>query len=255
MRRSTSTRSSCAVLTARSTWPASPLPPPIWPARTAVSKTVAAVSKLDTKGVIGPIVKARNEFADQLNGLAGTVDTAWRAADIGPAMLGAAGPRQYLMLFQTPAESRGTGGLVGSFALIKVDHGKVTREQAGSDDELQDSTTPVIDLGTEFNTRYHNTNAALAWKNANFTPHFPYAAQIWQKLWQKQTGQAVDGIIAVDPVALGYLLDVTGPVRLSDGEVITGQERCDWTMQTSYALHPDDCRPQGFERRAGGSDA
>ncbi len=214
--------------------------PDLAKAETALKHTTAVVNAMDLRGVLSPVVKARNEFTDQLNGLVGTVDTAFRASKIGPAMLGANGPRTYLMVFQTPAESRGTGGLVGSYAIIKVDKGKIIREQTGSNEELKDSPTSVINLGDEFNTRYFQTGETQAWRNANFTPHFPYAAQIWQKLWQKQTGQLVDGVIAVDPIALGYLLDATGPVTLSDGEVISGKNAATWTMVTSYARYAND---------------
>ena len=143
------------------------------------------------------------------------------------------------MVFQTPAESRGTGGLVGSFAIIKIDNGKITRERTGSDTELKDSATAVVDFGAEFNKRYANTDEALAWRNANFTPHYPYAAEIWQRLWEKQTGEKLDGVLSADPITLGYLLGVSGPVTLSDGEVINGQNAATWSMVTSYARFPD----------------
>jgi hypothetical protein len=50
----------------------------------------------------------------------------------------------------------------------------------------------------------------------------------------------VDGVIAVDPIALGYLLGVTGPVRLSDGEVITSANAASWAMSDSYRLYAND---------------
>ena len=209
-------------------------------AQAALAQVRQEIDRVPTSGIVGPVAKARNEFVDQLNGLAGTVDTAYRAARVAPAMLGANGPRRYLMVFETPAESRGTGGLVGSYAIIRVVDGKVTREQTGSDSDLKDSPTPVVNLGVEFNSRYGKIASASAWKNANFTPHYPWAAEVWQRLWERQSGETIDGVISVDPIALGYMLDVTGPVKLSDGEVITGRTAATWSMVTSYALYPND---------------
>jgi hypothetical protein len=213
--------------------------PDIDRANTSLKATLASINHESLRGVLGPVVKAHDQLLSELNGLAGTIDTANRAAKIGPAMLGANGVRRYLMVFQTPAESRGTGGLVGSFAIIKIDHGKITRERTGSDTELKDSDTAVVDFGAEFNKRYANTDEALAWRNANFTPHYPYAAEIWQRLWEKQTGEKLDGVLSADPITLGYLLEITGPVTLSDGEVINAKNAATWSMVTSYARYPD----------------
>jgi hypothetical protein len=213
--------------------------PDISRANSSLNSTIAAIEKESLRGVLGPVVKAHNQLTNELSGLTGTIDTANRAAKIGPEMLGAKGVRRYLMVFQTPAESRGTGGLVGSFAIIKISNGKIKREQTGSDTQLKDSDTAVVDFGAEFNKRYANTDEALAWRNANFTPHYPYAAEIWQRLWEKQTGEKLDGVLSADPVTLGYLLNVSGPITLSDGETITGDNAATWSMVTSYARFPD----------------
>ena len=213
--------------------------PDIDRANSSLNSTIVAIKKESLRGVLGPVVKAHNQLTNELSGLMGTIDTANRAAKIGPEMLGANGVRRYLMVFQTPAESRGTGGLVGSFAIIKISNGKIKREQTGSDTQLKDSDTAVVDFGAEFNKRYANTDEALAWRNANFTPHYPYAAEIWQRLWEKQTGEKLDGVLSADPITLGYLLDVSGPITLSDGETITGDNAATWSMVTSYARYPD----------------
>jgi hypothetical protein len=213
--------------------------PDIDRANTSLTKTVAAIEKQTLRGVLGPVVKAHDQLTAELTGLVGTIDTANRAAKIGPVMLGANGVRRYLMVFQTPAESRGTGGLVGSYAIIKIANGKITRERTGSDGELKDSDTSVVNFGAEFNNRYANTDETLAWRNANFTPHYPYAAEIWQRLYEKQFGGKIDGVLSADPVTLGYLLGVSGPVTLSDGEVINGQNAATWSLITSYAHYPD----------------
>ena len=40
-------------------------------------------------------------------------------------------------------------------------------------------------------------------------------------MWKKKSGQQVTGAIAIDPTALSYLLQVTGPATLPDGEVVS----------------------------------
>jgi hypothetical protein len=39
-------------------------------------------------------------------------------------------------------------------------------------------------------------------------------------MWERKTGQHVDGVISMDPVALGYVLDATGPVTISNPKLV-----------------------------------
>lgn len=206
----------------------------------ALGATRATVGELPSRGLIGPVATARTQLDDQLGDLAGSLDAATRASRIGPAMLGSNGSRRYLVLFQNPAEARGTGGLSGSYAIMRADNGKLTRERAGSDSELRDAPGPVTDLGPEFTNRWRAESGDRAWRAANYTPHFPHAAEVWQKLWERQSGQKIDGVIAVDPIALSYLLDVVGSITLSDGEVLDSDNVAQWTMSDEYIKYADD---------------
>lgn len=40
-------------------------------------------------------------------------------------------------------------------------------------------------------------------------------------LWKLQSGQQLGGALATDPVALSYILGVTGPTTLPSGESVT----------------------------------
>jgi Protein of unknown function (DUF4012) len=202
----------------------------------ALSSARDRLESTSTSGVAAPIADAQQTLADSLTGLARSLDTASRAAEIAPAMAGADGVRRYLVVFQTPAEARGTGGIAGSYAVVRFDDGKMTTERTGSDADFKGATSPVVDLGGDFNSRYAQIDSAEDWGNANFTPNFPWAAQIWAKLWERQSGERMDGVIAVDPIALGYLLAVTGPVTLSNGQVISSENAARWTMSDSYRI-------------------
>jgi hypothetical protein len=50
--------------------------------------------------------------------------------------------------------------------------------------------------------------------DVNLTPHFPTAAALYHEMYRRRTGETVDGVLATDPVALSYLLAVTGPVKV-----------------------------------------
>ena len=48
------------------------------------------------------------------------------AAKLAPDIFGGNGPRRYLLVVQNNAESRGTGGFIGSYAIITAENGKLS---------------------------------------------------------------------------------------------------------------------------------
>ncbi len=213
---------------------------PLGTALSALHRETAAVLALPGTGTMAAVSTARTQLLHQLTDLTGTVDSARRAATVGPAMLGAAGPRRYFVVLQNPAEARGTGGLAGSFAVLVADRGRLHLERTGDDGGLVDSATPVVELGPEYQSRWSDFHSDRAYKTANFTAHFPWAAAVWQKLYERQSGEKVDGVLAVDPVALGYLLKITGRVTLSDGFQLNGGNVPTWALSDEYRMYPSN---------------
>lgn len=185
------------------------------------------------------IRNARSQLQDQTSRLSQLLGNTSIAAQLAPSMLGADGPRTYLMGFQTNAEARGTGGLLGGFGIIRFDNGIPRVDTLGSNAELTGAVADV-DLGPEFERLYGWTNPWTDFRNSNLSPHFPYAAQIWKSMWERQSGAKVDGVIALDPVALSYVLGAIGPVSLPDGEVINADNVVELTMSTAYMRFPND---------------
>ncbi|WP_293235569.1 DUF4012 domain-containing protein [Mycolicibacterium sp.] len=182
---------------------------------------------------------ARSQLQAQTSNVAALLQNTALAAQVAPSLMGADGPRTYFMGFQTNAEARGTGGLLGGFGILRFDDGTPSVEALGPNAELTNQFAP-IDLGPEYTEQYGFTNASTDFRNSNLSSHFPYAAQIWKSMWQQQSGMSVDGVIAIDPVALSYLLGAVGPVTMPDGEVITKDNVVELTESTAYFRFPDD---------------
>jgi hypothetical protein len=155
-------------------------------------------------------------------------------------MMGADGPRTYFMGFQTNAEARSTGGLLGGFGILRFDNGTPAVDTLAPNTEFSDQHFTPIDLGPEFTEQYGHANPTTDFRNSNLSPHFPYAAQIWTSMWAQQTGMNVDGVIAIDPVALGYILGAVGSITMPDGEVVTKDNLVELTESTAYIRFPTD---------------
>jgi hypothetical protein len=187
-----------------------------------------AIRRLDT---------ARQRLSDQVASLSDSVSKAESTTRLLMPVLGASGPRSYFFAFQNNAEARGTGGLVGTFGILTADRGRITLHDFASDGMLPNTNTPVADFGPAFEGRYGPAESTQGLANSNLSAHFPFAAQIWVGLWQRHTGQRLDGAIATDPVGLAHVLKATGPVQLPDGKRLTAANTVELTESTLYASY------------------
>ncbi|WP_085172181.1 DUF4012 domain-containing protein [Mycolicibacterium iranicum] len=182
---------------------------------------------------------ARSELQSQISEVSSLIENVALAAQLAPSMMGVDGPRTYFMGFQTNAEVRGTGGLLGGYGILRFDNGVPTVDTLAPNTDLTGAVAPV-DLGAEYDQQYGFQNPFFDFRNSNISPHFPYAAQIWQGMWLERTGMNVDGVIAIDPVALSYILGAVGSVTMPDGEVVTKDNVVELTESTAYIRFPTD---------------
>jgi len=213
---------------------------------TKLEQLSTAATNLDTqaKAITDPaylsaIGDARSALQRQTSDLAGLLKNTALAGRLAAPMMGADGPRAYFIGFQTNAEARGTGGLMGGFGILRFDNGAATVDTLGQNADLNKPFSP-IDLGREFNDQYAFNNPTTDWRNSNYSSHFPYAAQIWESMWQQQSGETVNGAISIDPIALSYILGAVGPVTMADGETITADNVVELTESTAYIRFADD---------------
>jgi hypothetical protein len=209
---------------------------PLDHAASVMDGAVHTISAASDTTWLGSVNTARDDLLDQLTRLNTSVHGASLAADVTPAMLGANGPRTYMVTFENNAELRGLGGLPGAFAILRADHGKLSFVHFGSNDSLY-RTASGVDLGTDFTSLWPG-QPTKSYKNSDGSPHFPYAAQIWASMWQRKSGQHLDGAIALDPTALSYLLAVTGPATLPDHTKVSTDNVVALTQQEVYARWP-----------------
>jgi hypothetical protein len=190
-------------------------------------------------GYLGLVDDVRTQLQTQTDDVAKLLENTSIGAKVLPAMLGADGPRSYFMAFQTNAEARGTGGLVGGYGVIRATNGAVQVDTLGKNTEVAYDHAP-IDLGSDFNALYGRYNPTTDIRNSNFSSHFPYAAEIWQSMWEQESGERVDGAIATDPVALSYVLSSVGPITMPDGEVVNADNVVELTEATAYTRFAGD---------------
>ncbi len=132
--------------------------------------------------------------------------------DALPEVLGAKGPRTYLLTIMNPAEQRFSGGATLQMATISFDHGVITfgRSQSVAD---VDQSQPFLSWRPVQGNLFHPPGPRRL-ASATYSPWWQVSGEELLRAWQAQTGQRCDGLIAVDLQALAELFRITGPMQV-----------------------------------------
>lgn len=193
------------------------------PASSALHTTALSVQKLDVNGTIGPVRSAGEKLKSLIDSADSGLASASAALEVVPGMLGADGPRHYVLVFQNLAESTALGGSSASLTELVVDNGAISvgRQASSSTIPWQDGT-PIVAPAPSAEALY----TPLMYSRLNLAtsrPDFPTAAQILSGWWTQDMGGPVDGVISIDPVALAHILGATGPVTLVTGDQLSNK--------------------------------
>jgi hypothetical protein len=207
----------------------------------ALSQALARVRAVDDPYLIGPVRDAIDKVTRELAHADGEARRGVAAAKLGPAILGGEGPRHYLLVVQNNAESRATGGFVGSFGLMTAQDGKVSVGQlqrtAAWNDALTRAGQPAGNAPPDYHARYDQFGPSRTLQNVNLSPDFPSVAQMLMSLTPDAGLGPVDGVMAVDPFGLAALLELTGPVDVSGWPTpIDSSNAVDVTLSQAYAF-------------------
>jgi hypothetical protein len=154
-------------------------------------------------------------------------------------MLGADGPRVYLLLFDNNAEIRATGGLPGQFAEIRADAGQLTMIKQGTATDIKASPQPLLTQSVA-EKQVYGERMAEAFQDTNVTPEFPRTAELVRGMWSRFAGgEQLDGVWSLDTVSISYLLGATGPVKAPDGTELTKYNSTEALLHGIYVRTPD----------------
>jgi hypothetical protein len=191
--------------------------------------------------------EARFEAEEQVTQASRALDAATAFLRGLPAFAGSDGERRYLLLAESPAEQRGTGGLWGAYALLTADDGELSVgrfEPILSLPEAPPSAIPPPN--PDYRRNYDQYGGAGSWRDLNMTPDFPSAARAALATYEHGTGERLDGVIVADPFALEDLLRVSGPLEIEElGVTVNARSVVRFISNEAYILFPGE----GKERK------
>ena len=142
------------------------------------------------------------------------------AARLAPAIFGADGDRTYLLVVQNNAESRATGGFIGSYALItahdgKLDVGDIIRTKTWNDTIAQQAQV-TYRAPADYTRRYAQYRPQTTLQNVNLSPDFPSVAEVLMTWRRKPACPGSTASSRSTRPGSPRLLQLTGPVTVPD---------------------------------------
>jgi hypothetical protein len=210
------------------------------------------MATINAAGLASPLRGTVVQTRGDIQRLAKTVHGIRDGLVLAQTLVGAQQPRVTLLGVQNPAESRGTGGIIGAWALLRGAKGKVTLGSTGVNNQLIPFPPPRSDVPRDVLDTYGED--VLDVRNANTSPDFPVGARLLADGYRRYA--LADGapplpadamVLTVTPAALGRMLTLTGPVTVKGyGAPITGDNAASMFTNGVYSEFPREAERVTF---------
>lgn len=186
-----------------------------------------------------PVLNDRLDEVDvELEDARDDIDLAAKAGAVVPDMLGASGPRNYLVMFTTPSEAREIGGFAGSYAVLRASDGRLDLVVAGRSEDLNaQATLQGVADPESYPNRYIANEPERFFGNLTGTPDFPTLARATAEVFPQMGGVQLDGVMMLDPYAVAALLELSGPVAVEGLDYqLDADNAADFLLREQYLL-------------------
>jgi hypothetical protein len=219
---------------------------PITQISSGIEQSLQKIDQTPSTFLIPQITEAKDKVSDLLLPMRGPLESLQTLFPLIPNSLGAGAPRNYLLVFQNPAEMRPQGGLPGSIVLLQLNNRKISlvdKSSAGTD-IFGAYEAGVIPISPERDSLFPYSNYIMA--NATTTPSFSEAALKTTTFWENAGKGEIDGVIFIDPRALAYVMAATGPEILSNGVSLESSNAVSYLLNGIYFYSDDNTVQDGI---------
>lgn len=181
------------------------------------------------------LADSRNEAMAQIGPLADGAETLVPVLDVLPELLGSDDQRKFLIAILNTSELRYSGGAVLALSDLTTDGGSLDVGEAFDSAESPRFFKPFYWKKVKGNPFHRGRQSA---QTATYAPSWPVAGHELLNAFRRLRGRPGSGLIAVDSVALGRLLEFTGPIKVKGYPPLTSENFVAETIG-NYDAHPD----------------
>lgn len=180
-----------------------------------LAQAAAILKSSDFKAKMPRILNSRiSALEEKLTAFIDLADKAQAISQILPNLVGMEKNKSYLVLLQNNMELRPGGGFIGSFAKVSFEGGKLKKIAVNDIYAIDGALSIHVEPPKEIKEDLGQKDWFL--RDSNWEPDFPTSARQAEWFYTKETGERVEGVIALDVSAMEKLLTVLGPLDLSD---------------------------------------
>jgi hypothetical protein len=189
---------------------------PVEALASSLDAAVEGLADIESPWVVAPLRTRLDDVAVEVGDLASETELAQLALADVPPLLGADGPRRYLVMVGNPAEGRDFGGFMGGWALLLVNDGGIGLEESGTARELYGSepTRQPPSPSSDFPPSFIDMAPGRYTQNWTSSPDLDVVAAAATNLMEANGRGHIDGVIYADPAALAEFVALTGPIAV-----------------------------------------
>jgi hypothetical protein len=226
--------------------PIAKLSPAVVKAAAAVAHANKAAKAIDTSSTIGILSSKVTELRQMLAKVDPPVQEAAKVLPLVAPALGSTGPRHYLMMFQGNSEVRALGGNPAAMAVIEMNDGVITITKQYSSSNFHNARPQSVEPLNPAVEHIYSDIIGRWIPNITSTPDYPTAVSLMRAYFAEEDSTKLDGVISLDPVALSYLLKVTGPAKMATGDTLTSANAVSLLLNEAYFKYPEGADSNAF---------
>ena len=230
---------------------------PFLDVQTAIDELDTTLDDVASPWLIAPLQDRLADLDEEIDNAKPKLDNVVMAVQVAPSMLGADGERRYFIAFTTPAETRGLGGSMETWAELTAVDGRLAIAGFGTTADLDqggattgtgrtlDGPPEWLDLWGEFGftSGPNGGTEAEPWSNVTVSPQFPSTGDVIAQLYPQSGGDDIDGVFAMDPYVLEALLGLMGPITVEGSATPLGEDNVvDFLLVDQYEINDSDDR-------------
>jgi hypothetical protein len=169
------------------------------------------------------------------------------AVTVAPDLLGANGPRTYLVLALNEDELRPGGGFISGVGEVHVDAGELITMTFRDSYDVDDFSQPYPEP-PEPMRRYMGLDLWV-FRDSMWSPDFPTAAEQAIELYRPRHPVSIDGVVALDQRAVQALVGALDPVAIEGAAEAITRETILGYMREAWAPGSEDWDREWWQER------